>query len=178
MKQIIVAFTGISGVGKTTFLKKLSNYISFQHLTAGSLIGLAKQNNLQDRDMLRFDSLDQNQKFLIEGFAAYRSLDAHIVTLDGHVIIDSAKGIEKISPAVFEGLGITFMVHLEADASQISINRTADRVRKRPLYTIETLEEHQEISRNHARSVANSLSIPYFTVRHGDEQLLAEKLRQ
>ena len=128
--------------------------------------------------MIRLDPLDQNQNLLIEGFAACRSLEANIVTLDGHVIIDTAKGIEKISPAVFERLGITFMVHLEADAYQISINRTDDKVRKRPLYTLETLEEHQEVSREYAHSVANSLSIPYLSVRHGDEQLLAEKLRR
>jgi adenylate kinase len=178
MRQNVVALTGISGVGKTTFLKNLAKYISFQHLTAGSLINAGKQSNPQERDTLRFNSLDENQNLLIEGFFACRNSEASIVTLDGHVIIDTNKGLEKISPEVFQRLGITFMVHLEAVALQISINRATDEVRKRPLYSQETLAKHQDLSRKHALSVADYLLIPYLIVHHGEEQLLANKLRQ
>jgi adenylate kinase len=176
MRQRIVAFTGISGVGKTTFLKKLGNYVSFQHLTAGSLINAAKQSSTHDRDKLRFDSLEENQNLLIEGFSACRHSEASIVILDGHVVINSAKGLEKISATVFERLGITFMVHLEADASQIFFNRADDKTRKRPLHAVETLAKHQDLSRKHAIAVADSLLIPYLTVRHGEEALLTNEL--
>jgi adenylate kinase len=43
MNQRIVAFTGISGVGKTTFLRQITERVDFQHVTGGSLVATARE---------------------------------------------------------------------------------------------------------------------------------------
>ena len=65
MSQQIVAFTGLSGIGKTTFLRHLAESIKFQHLTGGSLIAAARDANPDERDALRYADLDENQRMLI-----------------------------------------------------------------------------------------------------------------
>lgn len=67
MSQKIVAFTGISGAGKTTFLEKLAEKVSFQHLSGGSLIASARQTDAEQRDAMRHADLDENQQLLING---------------------------------------------------------------------------------------------------------------
>ena len=68
MSQRVVAFTGISGVGKTTFLKKFTEQMAFQHVTGGSLIAAARNAVSDSRDDLRYSDLDENQRLLIQGF--------------------------------------------------------------------------------------------------------------
>lgn len=88
MSPKVVAFTGISGVGKTTFLKKLSERVSFQHLTGGSLIAAARQADADQRDTIRHADLDENQQLLIDGFFVARDQQVELVIMDGHVVID------------------------------------------------------------------------------------------
>ena len=60
MTQRVIALTGISGVGKTTFLRSLSNVLSFQHLTGGSLIGAGRTAELECRDNMRHQDVDDS----------------------------------------------------------------------------------------------------------------------
>jgi len=106
MTAAIVAFTGLSGVGKTTFLRRLSEHVSFQHLTGGSLIETARDADQQDRDKLRHADLNENQRLLIQGFALARDPEANLVIMDGHVVIDSSDGLTKLPVDVFRSLGI------------------------------------------------------------------------
>ena len=114
MNQKIVAFTGISGVGKTTFLKKLAKRMSFQHLTGGSLIAAARQADADQRDAMRHADLDENQQFLIDGFFVACDPQVELVIVDGHVVIDGGKNLTELSSTVFRALGTSLMVHLEA----------------------------------------------------------------
>ena len=176
MRQTIVAFTGISGVGKTTFLQRLSERVAFQHLTGGSLIARARERADQDRDALRQADLDENQHLLIQGFAVARDPTARCVIMDGHVIIDGPKGVSAIPTAVFEALGVTVMVHLEADPEWILQNRMRDVQRDRPVHSVDTLSVHQERSWQRAKAVASDLAIEFLPVRHEDLATLADLL--
>ncbi len=177
MTQAIVAFTGISGVGKTTFLQKLCEHIPFQHMIGGSLISVAREAAHEDRDRLRHADLDENQGLLIQGFALSRDPAALLVIMDGHVVIDSTDGIQEIPTAVFERLSITLMVHLEADPMLIWQNRASDKVRDRPVYSADVLSAHQERSRKRAIAIARTLAIEYLDVSHGDVTTLADVLQ-
>ena len=168
MSQQIVAFTGLSGVGKTTFLRHLAEHITFQHLTGGNLIAAARDARLDERDAMRHADLDENQRLLIEGFALARDTAAPLVIMDGHVVIDSGAGIQELPADVFRALGIAKMIHLEAEPARISINRSNDTSRRRPTHDLETLSQHQLASRTHANCIADALSVEFHIVTFND----------
>ncbi|GAK34704.1 MULTISPECIES: AAA family ATPase [Iodidimonas] len=176
MNQRIVAFTGISGVGKTTFLCRLAKLVDFQHLTGGSLIAAARQVPSEGRDAIRYSDLDDNQRLLIEGFILTRDPNSNLVVIDGHVVIDDGKGLTKISSEIFRALGVSFMVHLESEPERIAANRGADTSRSRPTYPSNVLKQHQVISRAHAQAIADIIDVPFFIVTHKDIDQLASLL--
>ena len=45
MTQPVVALLGLSGVGKSTILRKLAAHIAFQHLQASAIIKAAQKRN-------------------------------------------------------------------------------------------------------------------------------------
>ncbi len=173
MRQSVIAFTGISGVGKTTFLLELANLVPFQHLTAGSLIAAAREAASDRRDDLRCNDLDENQRLLIDGFSVARDLKAELVVIDGHVVIDDGESLVKLPNDVFRALDIAMMVHLEAEPRRIANNRAKDNSRSRPKYEPETLRRHQEVSRFHAKYIAESLCVSFHIVTHDDVANLA-----
>lgn len=173
MSQKIVAFTGISGVGKTTFLKKLAKRISFQHVTGGSLIAAARQADADQRDAMRHADLDENQQLLIDGFFVARDPQAELVIMDGHVVIDNGSNLTGLPTSIFRALGTSLMVHLEADSDWIAANRSRDTSRSRPSYGSETLDQHQSKSRDHAAFIARDLGIGFHIVTHSDVDQVA-----
>lgn len=177
MRQYVVAFTGISGVGKTTFLKKLAKLMLFQHVTGGSLIALAKNTIADGRDNLRYADLDENQRLLIEGFKLARDPSVELVIMDGHVVIDDGECLAKISSDVFKALDVRVMVHLEDDPANIVKNRYCDAARSRPKYDNNTLERHQDMSRQSARAIAEKLRIGFHIVTHNDAARLVKLLK-
>lgn len=168
MNQKVVALTGISGVGKTTFLKEIAKRVSFQHVTGGSLIAAARQAIPDCRDDMRFADLDQNQRLLTDGFAIARDPEIGLVIMDGHVVIDNGEKLTELPSTVFRALGTSLIVHLEADPAWIAANRSRDTSRLRPKYAPETLDRHQSTSRNHAASIAHELHIGFHIVTHSD----------
>ncbi|MFS4580343.1 AAA family ATPase [Phaeobacter sp. C3_T13_0] len=176
MSQRVVAFTGISGVGKTTFLRKFAELMEFQHVTGGSLIAAAKNVARDARDDLRHADLDENQRLLIEGFTVARDANAEVIILDGHVVIDDGERPTKISSDVFKALGVMAMVHLETDPKRIAKNRSKDSARSRPRYDTDILRQHQDMSRQNAHSIAEELGISFYIVTHNDVAHLASLL--
>lgn len=177
MSQKVIAITGISGVGKTTFVRKLAERIAFQHLTGGSLIARAQAGTTISRDALRLFDLDENQSLLVEGFMAARDQSAATVIFDGHAVIDGPSGLAKIPASVFEALNISLMVHLETDASAIQCNRTRDPDRMRPALSPTILQDHQIHSRRHAMAIARALNIDCLVIRTEEISRLEAYLR-
>ncbi|MEQ9396130.1 ATP-binding protein [Haliea sp.] len=177
MKQTVVAVTGISGVGKTTFLRNAAKEIQFQHLTAGSLIATARATPDNSREELRHADLEENQRLLIHGFAQARDSEAALVVLDGHVIIDSEKGITLIPSQVFADLEVNLIVHLEADPIKISQHRAGDANRSRPQLPAKTLFLHQQRSKQHARDLASDLGIGFLEATPGDCKTFISHIR-
>ncbi|MBA5725021.1 GNAT family N-acetyltransferase [Bombella favorum] len=164
MTQNIIAVTGISGVGKTTFLEKLSERIIFQHLTGGNLIATARKTSPDSRDQMRYMDIDENQRFLIEGFHALRDQDSRLIIVDGHVIIDNGNGLSKINSEVFKEIDVNIMIHLEADPNRIFNNRLKDESRNRPIFSVDILKEHQDISRAQAEKISSDLGIKLYVI--------------
>lgn len=176
MKQKIIMFVGISGVGKTTFLRGLQSSISFQHLTAGTLIAAAKglTDNDVERDGLRLSRIIDNQKYLVTGFQFNKDENANLVILDGHAIVDTGEGLEEIAVEVFRELRIDAIVHLCGNSDSILANRLNDPIRQRPALTLDQIDNHQMCSLAVSRKAAASLDVPFLALTAPDHSIMID----
>lgn len=160
MKQKIVALVGISGVGKTTFARKLAEDLQIQHLTAGTLIKMGSAIKSLDRDRLRLADIDGNQQFLIDGFHQSRDRNEQYIIIDGHVVIHGLLGLEELCADVFDALEIDGMVHLSSSPTRILTHRINDEKRERPILSEQEINEHQSRSIAVAKTICRSLNVP------------------
>lgn len=171
-----ILVTGISGIGKTTFINSLGHNGSIQFLSAGSLIK-AERERLKDeihRDMLRFADIGENQKLLIEGFRRTKDHTASLVLLDGHTVIDTQDGLVQIPTEVFSALEIDMFVFLEDEPQLILDRRANDKSRTRPKLAIDILAQHQTEALGITRKIATEMSAPLQVVSaSGREQSAA-----
>ena len=178
MNQRVVALVGISGVGKTTFVKRVAEKCDFLHLTAGTLIARGRSIDPVTRDVLRSSNLEENQRMLVDGFKEAAGAVAGPIVLDGHVVIHMASGLAPIDSRVFAGIGTKLVAHLEANPAQILSNRLCDTRRDRPSLSVEELEVHQARSLAAARRVAVDLGIKLKRLTHDDVDVFAQILRE
>ncbi len=161
--QKIVFLAGVSGVGKTTFLRELANHAEFQHLTASQIIKDQKQYiNLQNMtsEELRLANIADNQKTLVDGFHRLKEPQIDLIIIDGHTVIDTPDGLVEIESSVFEGLGIDHFIFLKEQPAEILKRRQADSSRNRPLICVESIEQQQAISLTITTKIAGTLGVP------------------
>lgn len=170
---------GVSGVGKSTFINSLSEFLSFQYLSAGTLIKQEKErlDGVIARDALRFVDISDNQKLLVDGFRNARDDAASLIVLDGHTVIDTPNGLQPIPVAVFKSLDIRMFVFLKADPANIKLQRDRDGSRSRPILTVEEIDHHQETALAITVRIADELSLPFATISYMDGKALSELLR-
>jgi adenylate kinase len=177
MTQKIIAFTGISGVGKTTFLARLKKP-SMQILQAGEMIKSARQTfgqTVSAVDDLRSADLGVNQDLLVAEFVRLKDRLAKIIVLDCHVLIEAESGLSRVEVDVFESIGITGMIFLRGSPEEIVRRREVDRSRRRPVGLASELEEIQEMARAHAQFMCDLLRVPLTTVFLGVDDTATER---
>lgn len=153
----IIAVTGISGVGKTTFLTALRPHCSFQHLQASALI---QSQHDQSCASANKGAIAQNQDKLITAFNLARDPKANLVVIDGHTIIDTPDGLVRISAGVFRALEVSAIFYLYDAPAPISMRRACDTTRVRPQRSLQDLARQQKLGLLHGLRVAQSLGIP------------------
>ena len=171
--------TGISGVGKSRLVEKISVTVPMQILSASTLIqGALSADGTQSvsQDHLRTRHIDANQTALIEAFRHNVDPNAAMVLLDAHIIIDTPDGVVHISADVFRDLAADFMVFIEDDPQVIRENRDRDQNRSRPGRSVEQLADQQETAKLTARAISENLNIPIHFLSGGDETALAKIL--
>lgn len=163
MRPHVAAMTGVSGIGKSTLLRKLSASLRFQHLQAGALIKEARSltdgSNLS-LDQLRKVDIDENQQLLIKGFVQGINLVEKLVVLDCHVLIERSDTLSFIDPSVFEAIAIDSMIFLVDDPSAIIARRLADTNRERPVSRALDLGIIQDRALAHGKEICRRLGIP------------------
>ncbi len=162
MSRHIVAITGMSGVGKSTLLRKLASTISFQCLQASALIREARQSERQQLtlDQLRSVDLGQNQRLLVDAFARAADQGAQLIILDAHTVIEQDDNLILIEPDIFRAIGINSMIVLVDDGTEIVNRRLNDKGRMRPIKSAEQIEREQDRAIRHAREICSLLEVP------------------
>jgi adenylate kinase len=179
---ICLCVFGISGVGKTTLIAKaLANIQDGLHLQASALIKQGLADPLKDSEMLRRSSGDRilaNQMVLIEMFdRACAVANARVTVFDGHLIIDTDKGLFEIPLYVIAALKPGLLVHVDADPAVIALRRSQDTARSRPARSAEVLDAHQAKSRALCREYSTTLGIERVCLEAGAIDELDELLR-
>ena len=175
----LVGLLGISGVGKSTLLKKLSDPLSFQHLQASTLIKEGRQiaeSVAVSIDNLRNANIDENQHFLTSGFLKAVDPKAEIVILDGHSVIDTPSGLVPIEATVFAKLGITKIIFLADDPTEIFSRRSGDSSRGRPERTIDELRQYQDAAILNACKICLELGVPLIVVSPSQQGYISHVL--
>jgi adenylate kinase len=173
-----VALTGISGVGKSTLIKLLSASIEFEHLQASALIksGRNGAGDAVTQDQLRSTDLNENQRFLIDGFRLAIESKSGLIILDGHTVIEKGDEIVRIGAFVFREIGISSMIFLEDDPLAIAERRRGDTNRIRPLPDVDKLTQIQNVSREQAAAICHSLGIALLIHRPHQHAAIARAL--
>lgn len=164
-KTIFLA--GISGVGKTTLLKKIGSEVVFQHLQASTLIGdelLRDDRENTAHDKLRSANIDENQQALIRGFARNRNKMQMPIVIDGHTVIDTPSGYICVPASVFDALTVEHIIFLSDAPDRVAHRRQQDSSRKRPSRTVSELHDYQRMALLHATSISAELRIPLIQI--------------
>lgn len=173
----IVALTGLSGVGKSSMLRRVGSSFSFQHLQASALIKSSREDLYRAKvsiDDLRHENIDDSQKLLVHSFSRELDRSMLLAVLDGHTIVECDGGIEIIPAFVFEAVGVEAMIFLTDTPERIAARRTGDGMRNRPVPSTSDLGRFQELARETAKNIAGVLKIPFKVISPtGDSELLA-----
>ncbi|MEQ6249885.1 AAA family ATPase [Sulfitobacter sp. HNIBRBA3233] len=174
-----IAFVGISGIGKSTFLKAVVDETPFLHLEASNLIkdelSLVRQQTHSSED-LRIGAVLDNQTLLIRAFKRHTAGQNGLVILDGHTVVDTGSGLLNIPASVFGEMNVQAILFLQDDPEAIQSRRAADTSRVRPVRTAEEIQSHQQAALLSAADIALELSIPLHVVTHSSAQTVMDIL--
>jgi len=162
MVKAVVAVVAVPGAGKTTILKKLKEIMpSVSVINFGDLMleEASKYFGVTDRDEMRKRlALDDYRKLQLRAAENIASRNDDIIVVDTHAAISTPYGYYPGLPSeVIRALNADLIVLLEFRPEDILARRETDQeaVRKRGLESIETIEEHQNISKMFAVAAAN-----------------------
>ena len=184
-KKIIMV--GIPGVGKTTLLSKIVEYVkghqkSISVISVGTLMfEVAKENGLQDRDDLRklpISKQQELQKIAAEKIAAHTE---DVVIIDTHAFISSPEGYYPGLPEyVLKIIKPSNFISVSAKPEEIYSRRMADATRNRDKNTLANVKKELDIQSGMISACAVLTGSPLKMVlnREGKVDEAAEKIIQ
>lgn len=164
-----IAFVGISGAGKSTFLKIAMGTTPFLHLEASKLIKeeiALVQQQVQSSEELRTGAVLNNQELLVQAFHRNASGHEGLIVLDGHTVVDTGAGLQRIPASVFAEMNVRSILFLQDDPEVIRSRRAADTIRIRPERSAQEIKTHQQEAMLAAADIALELGIPLQVVTH------------
>jgi len=174
-----VAIVGISGVGKSSFAKRLSCLVNVEIVGASNLIRSILEASTGTKwtseDMRNADT-DRMQEALIDGFENLRKQVGIPLILDAHTIIDKGTYLERVKPSFFQRLGIDLILNLRADPTELVERRHNDLKRIRPELSVDEISRHQKESTESAIAIGVALGVPCVNVSNEDINSVAKML--
>ncbi|WBY16701.1 AAA family ATPase [Erythrobacteraceae bacterium WH01K] len=174
-----VAVVGLSGVGKSTSIRRAAMDIDLLHLQASALIKLEQEHRAGSAcssEDLRLGPVLDNQALMLAAFSRMTHGVRSLVVFDGHTIIDGAAGPIFIPAEVFNALGCKSMAFLWDEPELIAQRRQADHRRDRPALTSHLLSRHQNLAERAAREICGELDIPLKLIKGSDQTAFQEFL--
>ena len=145
-KKIILV--GIPGVGKTTLLTKMVDILKDHKknvivINYGSLMfDVAKENGLEDRDLLRKLSVTEQQRLQKMAAETIATHDEEVVIIDTHAFISSPEGYYPGLPEhVLKIIKPSNYVSVAAKPEEIYNRRMKDDSRNRDKITIDNIKK-------------------------------------
>ena len=145
-KKIILV--GIPGVGKTTLLTKMVDILKDHKknvivINYGSLMfDVAKENGLEDRDLLRKLSVTEQQRLQKMAAETIATHDEEVVIIDTHAFISSPEGYYPGLPEhVLKIIKPSNFVSVAAKPEEIYNRRMKDDSRNRDKITIDNIKK-------------------------------------
>lgn len=145
-KKIILV--GIPGVGKTTLLTKMVDILKDHHknvivINYGSLMfDVAKENGLEDRDLLRKLSVTEQQRLQKLAAETIATHEEEVVIIDTHAFINSPEGYYPGLPEhVLKIIRPSNFVSVAAKPEEIYNRRMKDDSRNRDKITIDNIKK-------------------------------------
>ena len=145
-KKIILV--GIPGVGKTTLLTKMVDVLKDHKknvivINYGSLMfDVAKENGLEDRDLLRKLSVTEQQRLQKIAAETIATHDEEVVIIDTHAFISSPEGYYPGLPEhVLKIIKPNNFVSVAAKPEEIYNRRMKDDSRNRDKITIDNIKK-------------------------------------
>lgn len=166
-----IAILGLSGVGKSSLIKRIRETVPLLHLEASGLIKAEQANRARAPDSseaLRTGAVIDNQSLMIAAYKREAAATDLPVVFDGHSIIDGQNGLIEIPASVFSELELDAICYMEADPHLIAERRSADVGRERPHRDVPTLEQHQHLAKTRARRIAEAIGRPFILIADGD----------
>lgn len=152
MNRNIIFVSGIHGVGKTTFVKRLSNILGKTYYSSSDLI--KKQNAALDFPDKKISDIKKNQDTLFEAINNFVKEDSFI--LDGHFVLLDSKGLPiNIPEKTFTNLSPRQLILLTLDVELIH-----QRLKVRGnIIDPETLNKLQKREVAHAHHISELLNL-------------------
>jgi len=176
-----IAILGLSGVGKSTLIRRMSVALPLMHLEASGLIKAEqafRAQNPNSSEALRTGTVINNQALMIAAFQRQSAATDLPIVFDGHSVIDGREGLIEIPSSVFGDLRFDAICFLADDPSVIAERRRADIGRERPYRDVATLQDHQRIAEAAARRIAREIECPFIYIADGKTDQLYDLIRQ
>ncbi len=172
---------GVSGVGKTTLIKRVAAQFpqKILHLQGSELIKEAMNEKVTSEDirLISEEDIQNNQEKMIQEY--WRKIDhtcVEAVIFDGHCVIDNGHEFVKIPSVVIKDLNLSHLVFVHDNPKSIFHRRINDAERSRPYWTIQKLSELQEVALDVCDQYRRDLEISLLTVNVSDDQALRNLL--
>ncbi|MDH5431599.1 MAG: adenylate kinase [Nitrosopumilus sp.] len=184
-KKIIMV--GIPGVGKTTLLSKIVEYVkghqkSISVISVGTLMfELAKENGLKDRDDLRKLPISKQQELQKIAAKKIASHTEDVVIIDTHAFISSPEGYYPGLPEyVLKIIKPSNFISVSAKPEEIYSRRMTDATRNRDKNTLANVKKELDIQSGMISACAVLTGSPLKMVlnREGKVDEAAEKIIQ
>lgn len=161
---------GIHGVGKGTICKEISSKTKLIHITASEVV---KWNEISISENKLVTNISSTQERLIYGLENLIE-EGKEYLLDGHFCLLNSDGLpSRIDADVFDQINPKIVAIVIDDVEKIAkrLELRDDRI-----YSIQILNDLQEMEIEYAKYLSNKYSIPYIEIRGGNYNQLMENI--